>query len=196
MELRLDPPGLVFDPAAHAYRFEGTKLPSVTGILAPLSDFSRVPPDVLERKRQIGTAVHLACEWDDEDALDDAATPALIMGYVEGWRMFKRDMQVAVLHKEARVHHPQRHYCGTLDRILRMRGKPMPQLVDIKTSAQIQKAVGPQTAGYAAAAGAPTYGRGVIQLMPDGRYHYEELTNPNDWAVFTACLTIHNYLKP
>jgi hypothetical protein len=191
----LTTPGLVFNEVAHEYHFNGKRVPSVTGILKPLSDFSRVPPNVLEAKRILGSAVHLACEWDDEGELDDERTPGIVMGYVAGWRKFKSDMQVEVLHSEARVFHRTRLYAGTLDRILMMRGRKVPQLIDLKTSAQIMKSVGPQTAGYAAAAEVPGYGRGVLQLKPDGNYKYVELTDPTDWATFAACLTIHNHLS-
>ncbi len=36
-------------------------LPSVTTVLSPWSDFTKVPPDVLTRAAERGTRVHLAC---------------------------------------------------------------------------------------------------------------------------------------
>ena len=63
---------LTFDPEKHEYRINGVLVPSVSQILAPLYDFSKIPRDVLERKRQIGTAIHKAIELDLLGDLDVA----------------------------------------------------------------------------------------------------------------------------
>lgn len=74
---------------AHVYRnLKGMRVPSVTQTLAfvGLVDFSRVAPDVLQRKRLIGLAVHAACEFIDSpekgeldwDTVDPLAVPYVI----------------------------------------------------------------------------------------------------------------------
>jgi len=73
--LRFDPGvDFTFDAATHTYTAGGVRVPSVTQVLKllPLGpDFSRVDPDVLERKRQLGNLVHDACAILDEgDDLD------------------------------------------------------------------------------------------------------------------------------
>ena len=53
--------GGYFDPATHAYYDHGGQwVPSVTQILSlcGMSDYSMVPHEVLERKRELGTRVH------------------------------------------------------------------------------------------------------------------------------------------
>ena len=62
---------MVFDEVAHAYFLDGKQLPSVTQLLKFVVSFDFVPPDVLEAKRQLGVAVHKACELLDEDDLDE-----------------------------------------------------------------------------------------------------------------------------
>lgn len=73
----------------HVYRnISGLRVPSATQTLAfvGLVDFSRVAPDVLQRKRLIGIAVHAACEYIDSpekgeldwDTVDPAVVPFVI----------------------------------------------------------------------------------------------------------------------
>ena len=45
---------LTFDEAAHEYRLDGRRLPSVTQLLAPLVDYSKVPRETLERAQALG----------------------------------------------------------------------------------------------------------------------------------------------
>lgn len=65
---------MTFDEAAHEYRANGVVVPSVTQVLKSLgyADYSMVPLDVLERKRQIGSLVHQACHFYDEGDFDES----------------------------------------------------------------------------------------------------------------------------
>jgi hypothetical protein len=56
-----------FDPIEHVYRFKGEKVPSVTGIISDLSDFSGIPPWILDNKSRLGTEFHriIKLHWID-----------------------------------------------------------------------------------------------------------------------------------
>ncbi len=65
--------GGYFDPATHAYYDEtGKWVPSVTQILAlcGMSDYSMVPHEVLQRKRELGSRVHFHCAVIDKFGVD------------------------------------------------------------------------------------------------------------------------------
>lgn len=175
-----------FDEATHTYRVGGQVRPSVTQILRPIVDFSAVPLDVLEAKSDLGSRVHRATELDDADDLEESSVGDDVRPYLRAWRDYLRDTGAVVLLSEGRVYNPGANYCGTLDRVLDIDG--VEWLVDIKTSAQVHRAVGPQTAAYEQALGwRSPLRRGVVQLRPDGSYRFRELNNPRDWVIFQAC---------
>lgn len=60
-----------FSEADHIYRLDGKILPSVTGILSPLHDFSKIPRDILEAARIWGNNVHLMAKLHLNDDLDE-----------------------------------------------------------------------------------------------------------------------------
>lgn len=181
-----------FDEASHTYRVGGVVVPSVTQLLKPLYDFSSIPPNVLAAKANLGTRVHKACDLDEDGLLDEATVDDVVGSYLSAWRLFKAESGAVVLSSEQRVFHKSLRYCGTLDRIIDVGGNAM--LIDIKTSAEIHPAVGPQTAGYAMALG-QNLARGVVQLRPDGSYRFRELADPADAAIFSSCLLIHKFTK-
>jgi hypothetical protein len=163
--------------------------PGVTSILRPLVDFSRVPPDVLEAKRDLGWRVHLACQLDDEDDLDPASIEPDVEPYFDAWKAFLRDSGARIVHNEQRVVEPTLLFAGTLDNVLDIRG--VRWLADKKTSIVTPMSAGPQTAGYMRALGDPSVKhRAAVRLRPDGTYRFDPLTGSDDWAVFASCLAI------
>lgn len=188
-------PAFHFDEAAHAYTLDGVPVPSVTQLLAPVKpDFSMVPPDVLERKRQLGTAVHLACELDDSDELDECA--AVVLPYVEAWRKFKADTGAEVLMNEQRLFSQRLRFAGTLDRVVRVRSGDV-YLIDLKTSISMPASYGVQLAGYQLllddSALTTKLTRKGLRLNDDGTYKLVPFNNPNDLPAFMACLALHNW---
>lgn len=183
---------LTFDEATHTYRLLGGVVPGVTQILRPLADFSGVPAATLEAKADLGRRVHLACQLDDENDLDETSVEDDVAPYLAGWRAFLRDTGAEVLENERRVAEPMLMYAGTLDNVLLLNGKKW--LVDKKTSFALPAAVGPQTAAYQRALGDNTVThRGALRLRADGAYRFDPLTGADDWAVFMACLTLHRF---
>ena len=181
---------LTFDEAAHAYRWNGLLVPSVTQILRPLYDFSAIHPAVLENKRQIGTAVHLTCELIDQGTLDAASISPEIAGYVVAYREFLQAKRPEWAMVEARHYNPSFQYAGTLDRAGDMDG---PALLDVKTGPE-SAAIGVQLAAYQKAANLPPNTRRYsLHLRADGTYRLIEHTDRNDWPLFLSLLNLHNW---
>lgn len=182
---------LTFDEATHTYRFGGNVVPGVTSVLSPLTDFSRVPPHVLEAASNFGKAVHMACELDDLGALDEAALDPALVPYLQGWRKFSRDYAVEWTLIEEPVYHATMNYAGTPDRFGNVKGEFT--VVDIKSTAQLYPSVGPQLSAYANAKGTPFAKRLAVQLKADGTYVAKPYTDPTDWPVFASLLTLRNW---
>lgn len=201
---------LQFDPASHRYAVDGAWVPSVTQTLQAVglaSDFAHVPAEVLERKRAIGEAVHTACHYDDEGDLDEATVHPDVRPYLEGWRLFRREMGFVPLLLETRVYHPLYRYAGTLDRFGRLEHQSgVYVLVDIKTGDPEAAAAALQTAAYVEAlrlarahpvlAALPddvAVERWSVQLRPDGTYRvrvYPVREHYRDFGVFCAALQV------
>ena len=183
---------LTFDHDKHEYRLDGAIVPGVTTILRPLSDFSGIPAQVLEAKRDLGTRVHEACHYFDEDDLDEDTIEADVEPYLAAWIKFRTESGARVLMCEQRVFDPLLRFAGTMDRVVLLNGAHW--LIDLKTSFSLPHAVGPQTSAYLRALADPTVThRGALRLRADGTYRLDALTEPNDWAVFMACLTLHRF---
>ena len=194
---------LVFDPVAHEYHLDGLRLPSVSEVIAPIRpEFIGVSRDVLERKRELGTAVHLACELDDLGDLDEPSLDRVLIPYLEAWRRFRVESGARILRNEQQLAHPRLGYAGTLDREaeLELIG-PGRWVLDIKTSADPIPSYGVQMAGYdelleaqdAMAPQAKPRRRATVHLRPDGSYRLHEFKNPNDIACFRALLSVHHW---
>lgn len=188
-----------FDAESHRYTLGDFVLPSVTQIMKPIApDFSMVPADVLERKRRLGTAVHLVCELDDLGDLDEQETDPQLLNYLAGWRKFLRDVGASVLENERQLYHPSLLFAGTLDRALGVGSECW--IVDIKTVAPTPNpAFGVQTAGYdllrQANGSAPADKRASVHLLADGTYRMKTYKNPNDHACFRALLSVTHWKK-
>lgn len=186
--------GIVFDEEAHRYSINGTTVPSVTQILRPLVDLSGIPSSVLERKRDLGTRVHFACQLDDEGDLDETSVEDDVAPYLTGYRLFRRESGARVVLNEHRVADLKLMYAGTLDRVVQIDGKLW--LVDLKTCLLLPLLAGPQTAAYQRALADPRVThRAALRLRPDGKYRFDALANPDDWSCFLAARTLHQYQR-
>lgn len=199
-------PAFTFDEAAHEYRLDGARLPSVTQLINGACigpDFSMVPPHHLEAARAFGVAVHTACELDDLGELDDDGTDPRVMRCVAAWRRFKRETEAEILATEQRLYHPTLRYAGTLDGLANLTTKGNARglwLLDRKTGVEPHASYGVQLSAYrllldanCTTGATPTFPmrRGTVHLFDDGTYRLHEFKNPNDEAAFRACLAIH-----
>jgi uncharacterized protein (DUF952 family) len=185
---------LAFDAPSHTYRDALGVVPGVTEVLRPLVDFSRIPPAVLAAKADLGTRVHLACELDDHDDLDEASVQDDVAPYLAAYRRFRLDSWAEVLASEQQVYSAAHRYAGTLDRVLLLDGARV--LVDLKTCITTPSSAGPQTAAYLhALADRAVTRRAALRLRPDGTYRLDPLTDPNDFSTFLGCLAVHRHLE-
>jgi len=203
---------LGFDPDTHTYPLDGDPLVSVTTVLAPLMDFSWMPPAVRAAALERGSLVHDAIAADNTRDLDDGAfrrTCPEYVPYLEAWRSFRESRRFVPLLNEYRVASPRHRVAGTLDTIGTMDGHGA--LVDFKTGDPRDVAADLQTAGYVALvtewntvaedpiladvlARFPVLRRYAIQLRPDGTFRVEAYTKPTDFRDFFTLLASHHLI--
>jgi hypothetical protein len=178
-----------FDRASHSYRVNGRAVPSVTQVLSPLEDFSRVPRHVLEAAREFGQHVHEACDLYNRGELDWLTLDSALTPYVEGWRQFIDETGAVILASEFPVAHDQLGYAGTPDVLIQMRDKLW--IPDIKSTAIVPSTVGYQTAAYSKAYQRMTGqepSRCCVLLTGDGRYKLHTRKETSDWEMFISAL--------
>ncbi|MBU6488281.1 MAG: hypothetical protein KGQ57_10680 [Burkholderiales bacterium] len=185
---------LTFDEAAHEYRLDGRRLPSVTQLLAPLVDYSKVQRETLERAQALGTAVHRMTELYDNDDLDEESLSDELRPYLASWLRFRTECQFEPVTIEHRMSHPLYRYAGTSDRTGIIKGRLA--VVDLKKMMVLGPHIGPQLAAYEKlhqAEGLKVLDRFALGLRPDGTYRLQPYTDPLDWQCFLSHLTIHNW---
>lgn len=185
---------LEFDAASHTYHVNGRRVPSVTEVLSPLEDFSRVPRDVLEAAREFGSHVHEACDLYNRGELDWLSLDPSLAPYVEGWRQFLEETGAVVIASEFRVAHDQLGYAGSPDVLVQMHDKLW--IPDIKSTAIVPSTVGYQTAAYAKAYHRMTGQepkRCCVLLTGDGRYKLHTRKEPSDWEMFVSALNVYKH---
>jgi hypothetical protein len=189
---------LKFYEEDHIYEYEGSLVPSVTTILQPYSGLEFVDKERLEVAAQFGTNVHTACHlWNigqlDYDALSCDEDNQALKAYVDGWIKFCEESGYTIIQSEVMIYHEKLRYAGTLDNIGCFPKSKRNVLIDIKTGSSIPHTVGPQTAAYNEAIGERLQ-RHCCQLIPGG-YKLIPLRDPNDFSIFKAALTLHNWLS-
>lgn len=187
---------LAFESSTHTYTWRGRVVPSVTQILGPFYDWSMVDRDLLERKRDIGVAVHAAVELDLEDNLDEASLDPACAPYFAAWKRFRAEMGFStadVGSVEERFYHPAIGYAGTPDLTVYMGGRW--SVLDVKTAEALSPVWALQTAAYRELLNANTgqaqhkiEKRFSLRLLPDGTYRLNEHKNPGDFTVFLSAL--------
>lgn len=151
---------LQFDKLAHAYRLPtGEPVPSVTQILSAVGvsrDFeelggrSAATAAAIDRKRELGHALHAdAHAFDDDDLILESVDTA-VRPYLDAWIEFRRNTGVRPLVRERRVFHAVWRYAGTLDGVF-VTPQGASVLVDIKTGDPTDSGCQWQTAAYAEA---------------------------------------------
>lgn len=187
---------LRFDEASHTYTWDGKPVPNVTRILAPLTDYSRIHPDVLERARQEGKAIHRLVELDCLGTLDVDALPAWMRPAYGAWVEFKAASGFALILSEFKGYEPRLGFAGTLDLVCllpNLKGWKGTALLDVKRSLMGGPVIGYQTAAYKAIVESDkamprVSRRGALRLGNDGKFRLEPFDKPTDMGRFLACL--------
>lgn len=193
---------LQFDEATHTYTLAGRVIPSVTQVLKQVVDFSMVPPDILERKCAIGSALHMAIALDHADDLDYDSLDASVLPYFEAWRKFVADMgRGLVVHAaEMPIASATYQYGVTPDIWGSVNGRRA--VIELKSTAAIHPSVGLQTAAQEMAitecdawpgGTGQAVDRYALQLQPSGQYRIHHFKNRGDFAVFIALRSVYGW---
>lgn len=139
-----------FDDDTHKYFINGKEYPSVTQVMKEFG-FSRGLKYVkdLDFYSDRGRAVHLCCEYDDQNDLNEEAADDL-MPYVEGWRKFKESVGLKHVFIEYPIFSPTHKYAGRIDRVSLIEddeAKKSHTIIDIKHG-QVGHSAEIQLGGY------------------------------------------------
>lgn len=184
-----------FDESLHAYySADGLLLPSVTQVLKAngFINFDGIRPEVLERKRQIGTLVHKLTElYDQGESFDDYEIPDVVMPFCQGWANFRWDSGFEPNRIEHRmigeVHSMRYGMCLDVDGV--MDGEYY--ILEKKCGASESPVWGLQTAAYDLGLNKkPTAKRAAVQLGPQFPRNYKLFPygDPADYQVWGAAL--------
>lgn len=183
---------VTFNEEDHTYFYGMQRIPSVSELLRPLTDayLASIPEGILNRKRDLGLAVHRAAELIDTGyELDPDTIDPDVNGYLEAYKRFLVDMRPKWASVERTVFDADRWYAGRLDRSGTVNGQTF--VVDIKTAATLSTATAVQLTAYAEADSDWGSGIAALQLLPKGEYKFVPLQRePKTWE---ALLTIHAF---
>lgn len=177
-----------------------TPYPSVTQVLSPFCDWSRIPAKILEAAAIRGTRIH--------DAISDDLTggfvvlPDELMGYYASFKKWSCSMLVEAVEVEKRYVNTTFGFTGQIDCIARLSGDTGLTLIDWKTGATAMPSWRIQIAAYrelAAANGIETVRGLSVRVRGDGSGCVVKEYPGNckqDYAVFLSALTAYNFFKP
>lgn len=191
----IEVPDVVFDEIAHTYELSGVRCPrSVTSLLKRYgltTDFSQIPPRILELARQRGQAyaegrrlILLGNELDPE-TIDPR-----IECYLTAFRTWLRESKAELIETEI-PHVSPLGFGFRADIYCWING--VRSVVDDKATFILPKSIGPQTAGYLIGwnslyPGQPIIDRYALHLLKDGSYRFKQLNDPDDEPAFMDCL--------
>jgi hypothetical protein len=169
---------------SHVYRLGAEVLPSITQVLQDVGivDYGFLAPEERDAAMAKGRLIHLQTELDDRGALDESLAD---MGYVDGWRAFRRDYEFTPAHREKMVYHPVFFYAGT------------PDAVNADTVVEIKTGVPQSWVKYQLAAQAMLCNvrrRVCVELPGNGRYRaydFKAADLRRDFDVFLSALTVY-----
>ena len=119
-----------FDPIGHLYTIDGRPVPSVTQVLSStgiLPSFSMVDKVLLERKRQIGVALHAALHYLQQGDLDESTVDERVKPRLDAYRLFVAETGFKPIDCELRIWPTVAgmQYAGTLDVTGTIKGRTM-----------------------------------------------------------------------
>jgi hypothetical protein len=204
---------LRYDSATHTTVLpDGTDVPHVTKILAETgvaTDFeqvmiiSRRHRAVVEDRRELGTVVHQACHYYDDNDLVWATLDPRVAPYVTAWQICRQNLGLVPVHRERQVFHAADEYTGIFDGIFEFTPGLLTKriLIDLKIGDPKNAGAKYQTAAYVAAflAEHPNEqidGRWAVRLMPERQPVPYSITDYNrfwqdDYREFRSFLTTY-----
>ena len=181
---------LSFDKDQHIYSLGDRILPSVTEIMRGAG----IVNDRwwTEAGRWRGSAVHLACWYDDQNDLDESQLDQVLRGYVDAYRQFRSDTGFVPTEIETPIYNDLLGYAGTPDRIGKLNGGRL-CLPDLKSGAP-SKVTRYQTVAYVACLPSPRkYVRMEVRLQHTGKYSlqvYEPKDYEKDFRIWQSVVDV------
>lgn len=188
----------VFDEQRHVYTLDGEPLPSVTQIIRPLHDFSAVPPDVLKRAADFGTAVHKTVELYLMDDLDENSLDPALTGCLDAFKSWLSDSPQFAREDpiiETPIYHDRLKYAGTPDLVY------SEDTIDLKSRKYNPLTDPIQLAAYNAMIcrvffpGQKKRRAWVLELRQDGSYTMSRAETKDALSRFRFLLDYHNMRK-
>ena len=173
-----------FDEPTHTYYLDGVKIPSVSEIIAPLSDYSNIGKALLENAANYGKAVHKTIELYikgtlDEDNLSEPLKRALAEYQKMVQEYYMRGCEIIFC--EAMLYDEKLIFAGTLDIIAEE------AIIDIKTRKYNPTTDDLQLAGYEILAGGKR-NKYILELLPDRPYGLIKVINSQAKSMFLYML--------
>lgn len=192
---------LKFDEARHEYSVNGRVVPNVTRIIDWMNNYANVPREALELARARGQAVHLATALDDQNDLDESSVDDVVLPYLNAWRQFREECKFKPILIEHRIYSSIYNYAGSLDRTGLLGTIEQPALVDVKATACLMPANGPQTAAYKQGLieqghdDASLMLRATVRLCPEQSppYRIDTHRSTDDLSVFISSINLYNW---
>jgi hypothetical protein len=188
---------LTFRVEDHTYWLNGQRVPNVTLILAPLTDYSRIPPAALALAQQEGNHIHRTVELFVKNDLDEDTLPAWLKPRLAAFKKFQDETGFVMEGSEQRVYHPKHGYAGTLD----LTGTMLDlnndgAVIDVKRSFYAGPVIGLQTVAYLEADNdrrrreklPKIERRYALQLRADSTYRLQEFDDEGDFTTFVGLL--------
>jgi hypothetical protein len=176
-------PDFIFEEGKHAFMVDGIRWPSVTQILT-LTGFVD-PTWFTEESALRGTYVHQIVHWHDTGELEESSVDPALMGYLEAWKKFVKDVDFVTHSLEQPRINLAYKFGGVIDRTGLIYGRPA--VLDFKSGAS-PPWTKLQTAGYQILADMPAAQRFALQLNEDGKYNLLPHKDFNDRNVFLSAL--------
>jgi hypothetical protein len=193
-------PGGFFGADDHVYYDESMlRVPGTTSLLetAGMVCYAGISEAILNRKAQIGTAAHAASHFFDEGDLNESTVDPAVLGYVDAWKLFRResDFEPEFIEYRGISEVEGMHYGWTLDRtgLLSKRRS----LLELKCTANVEPSWGPQTSAYEMASrrlgqnAGPFRRRLAVWLKPNGIYRLISYSDVQDYQIFKLALRCH-----
>jgi len=172
----------------------------VTQVLAPYSDFSKIPEETLRAASERGTLVHDFCKLYALDSLIEPV-PEKIKGYFDSFKMWFDEHVQTVILAEERIYDDELMLSGEPDLVCTLRDdSSINVLIDYKTPAQAYKTWALQTAAYAKLLrekhGIYIRRRLAVQLKKDGSYPtIIEYASMLDEILFMNAFALHAFFN-
>lgn len=176
------------------------KLPSVTTVLSPFSDFSMIRPEVLKLAAERGTRVHAACAIYAKALWADYALYPGDRPFFDSFLNWVNTAGIEFISVEEEFTDSGLGYMGHPDAVVYIPGDQGLTIIDYKTPMSISRSWHPQIAAYAhlARKNGHDVRRGLaVRLRKNGgRAITTEIDIDGEpWAAFLNALGAYRYFK-